>query len=497
MHNKLLLDRIKHLKEWEQPVTSEKLREILALNEDILTKAEDKNLNIKNILESIQQFLYESEIEGSLIINDIQPLNEILYSAFESIDTYVDERLNELKKEIKDEAIFTKDHFENILNEININRKFGAERLNQMAKNIMADAPFSEEPPIIKVAVCTLENVDKQKFLYPVSTEAPIVSKAPGYVTETPSYLATVFAECDYFTIQEMMKNTYEAEITTKEGIQKVQVYLSYSEKYLQKLEAIYNCFNANELLWSTVNSVYFYKFLDVHAAVDIYEEIESFKIEFGNFEKYLSYDKVLLWNIVKMSAAVSTYEVKPTYNTIQYEFSLQGLDFLENRYLVCSIFDKFSCFRRGDIMYLRTYKKQLEQIELLRITSSETKDLPLYLPCKTNKKTPRVANLLATRRYVPTRGEAERIINSLKGEVDLELLDVKILPHSEDNLLRYKVIDYNSFMKTNEFLPDRRILLFSFVGAIETIWAYESMFFILSELQLYFYEFKCVGEII
>jgi len=497
MYNKLLQDRIGRLKEWDQPVSSEKLREILELNKEILAKAEEKNLNIKTILESIQQLLYDSEIEGSLIISDLQPLNEILYSAFESIDAYIDERFKDLTEEVKDEVIFTKDHFENMLNQTNINRRFGAEQLNQIAKNIMAEAPFSEESPIVRMAVCTLENLDKQKFLYPVSTDPPVISKSPTYVTIAPNYIATVFAECDYFTIQGMMKNVYKAEITTKEGVREIQVRLNYSDKYLQKLEALYNCFNLNEFLWATVNGVYFYKFLDVYATTEIYEEIVSFKVDFGEFEEYLSYDKVLLWNIEKKTVEDGSYEVKPAYNTIQYECRLEGLDFSENRYIVYSISDKFNCFRRGNAMYVRTYKKQFDKIGLLRITNSDTKELPLYLPCKTNKKDPKAVNRLATRRYVPTRCEAERIVRSLKAEADVEFLDVKIVEPCEDNRSMYKTIDYNFFMKANEFLPNRRILLFTFKVNTAPIWAYETMFFVLSELQLYFYEFRCVGEIV
>jgi hypothetical protein len=267
--------------------------------------------------------------------------------------------------------------------------------------------------------------------------------------------------------------------------------------KYLQKLQSLYYVMSENELPWTTVNAGYFYKFLDVYSEFEIDQEIEEFEIDFTTYEKYMSYDKVLLWNITRVTAPVAACEPKPAFNAVLYEHVLKKLELETYQYLVCPLGDKFSSFTRGRDMYIRTYAKQLEQIELLRIICNEDAESPLYLPPKSNKKKPGLVNALAQGRYIPTRGEAERIIESLFGGAELRLRDMKVLPYTIENAARYQGVDYNSFMEANSFLPERKLLLFSFNINAAKMWAHEIMFYALSELQLYFYEYRCVGEMV
>lgn len=381
-----------------------------------------------------------------------ESINEILFNTLSSLNAYMEERFEGLAGEIKNEA----------------------------KQNI--------ETPVIKTAVCKEEDIGKQIFLHPAASEPQI--KKSGYIT-------TVFAECDYFTIKELMQNNYSAEIKCKAGDYKTKVSLCYSLKYLNKLEALYYTFSQNGLPWQAVNGAYFYKFLDVYGIDDAVQEIDGFEIDFGKYAVYLSYDKTLLWNISTLTVPVAACEAKPAFDTLVYEHILKNLQFDENQYLVCHIGDRFTSFRRGQMMYVRTYIKQLEQMELLRITAGADNDSLLYLPVITNQKKSGFTDALAMKSYVPTRGEAERIIRSLNYEEDLRLVDIKVLPYTEENITRYKGIDYNFFVEKTTFLPDRRLLLFRFDIKINKLWAYEAMYFVLSELQLYFYEYKCVGEII
>jgi hypothetical protein len=385
-------------------------------------------------------------------------INELLFNALSSFNIYVNERFDALAQEIRSEGM------------------------------------LNPEPPVVKIAVCAEEDVKKQLYLHPVSTEPPI--NCPGYIT-------TVFTEADYPTIQEMMGRTYTADLKGKTGTGRVQVSLRYSLKYLQKLKSLYYVFNENEIPWITVNGIYLYKFLDVFCEGDVDREIgglngiKGFGIDFLQYDKYVSYDKVPLWNVSKMTVPVASCEAKPAYNAIQYEHTLKNIQFSENQYLVCHIGDKFNCFRRGQMMYVRTYAKQLEQIELLRITGNNDAEIPLQLPPKSNQKKDGFIKALARGRYIPTRGEAERIIHSLNLEPDLRFADVKVIPRTADSVSKYKSVDFNYFIETNAFMPDRKLLLFTFVSGGDKTWAFEIMFYALSELQLYFYEYHCVGELI
>ncbi|MCL1810048.1 MAG: hypothetical protein FWG42_09840 [Clostridiales bacterium] len=379
-------------------------------------------------------------------------INEILYNTLSSLSTYAQDRFDELTREIRDET----------------------------ATNISA--------PVIKTAVCVEKNVVKQLFLFPVSSQPPLNS---------PGYVATVFAECDYPTIKRMMRKTFKATVNCKTETFEAQVSLRYSLKYLQKLQSLYYMYSENEQPWVTVNGPYFYKFLDVISERAFPDGIDSFEIDFGDYEKYVSYDKVLLWNVTPVTETVASCEPKPAYNAIINEHVVKKLQLDEDQYLVCPMGDKFVSFRHGRDLYVRTYTKQLTEIKLMRITSREDAGNLLYLPVKSNKKELGLVDAYARGRYVPTRGEAERVLHSLKSVADFSLVDLRVLPCTDENAAKLKGIDYNYFIETNPILSDKKLLHFALKAADRDIWAYEKMYYVLSELQQRFYEYCCVGEMV
>jgi len=365
---------------------------------------------------------------------------------------------------------------------------YAKDRFDTLTDEIRAEYATNSKPPVVKVAVCTEDNLDKQIFLHPVAPQPPFGN---------PKYVATVFAQCDYPGIQRLMRQTYKATIQGKAETFQTQVELKYSSRYLKKMESLYYAFSSNEQLWATINGRYFYKFLDIYSKQDINQDIIEYKIDFGSSEKYISYDKVLLWNIDTVISPVAACEPRPAYNAIQYEHLLKNIPVDDDQYLVSSIGEKFNSFRRGKEIYVRTYKKKYEQIELLRIISNEDAQCPLFLPMKSNYKKQGLINAVAGKNYVPTWGEAERIISALGEAADLRLVDIKIPSGSDENITRYKGIDYNYFIEENMVLRDRKPLLFTFEIRTDKLWAHEAMFYVLSELQQYFYEYRCVGKML
>ena len=392
-----------------------------------------------------------------------ESLNEILFNAFSALNDYAKGSFDALTKKIRDEAL------------------------------------LYESPPVIKVAVCATSDLDKHVLFFPVATGIP---------TELPNYLTTVFTELDYPTMQLFIKETYPATIETDTGIIKARISVKYSEKYLKNLKQLYFIYSENNLPWATVNAVYFYKFLDVcctpETKIDIdarfLESIKSLSIDWGSYQDKIHYDKHLLWNVDRIIADVAQNDPKPVYDAIQYEHVLKDLSLDDHKYLVCPLKDRFQCFRRGQEMFVNTYTKRLEEIELLRIVGTEDAESPLYLPARTNKKKQGLVESLARGRYMPTQGEAERIINSLDMGNAPILKDIQIIPYTHQKLMRYKGIEFNHFVESTVILPDRKLLLFSFSTNqpnVDKLWAYEEMYYILSELQMYFYEYHVVGELV
>jgi hypothetical protein len=383
-----------------------------------------------------------------------EPLNEILYNALSSLNDNATERFNRLTQEIKSEVA------------------------------------VNENIPVIKVAVFSGEDADKQVFLHPVAAndERPYGDM---------DYLSTVFAGCDYTTIQKMMGKKFKAEIQSAAGSRQIQVGLRYSKKYLNKQTLLYHTFAANNLPWVTINSIYFYKFLDVYSVNDEdMRGVDIIHIHFEEYNEHLSHDKTLLWNIEPMVVPTS-WETKPAYNKIVYEHSIKGLKVSEHQYLVCPIDDEFRSYKQGQMMYVRTHTKKFGEFELLRIISGNDVGNPLFLPTVSNGRREGLVNSLAFGRHLPTKGEAQRIVRSINAEIDMTLEGIEVLPASRTNLAKYNGINFNPFVEANRFITSEKMLLFKFKSKVEPLWAHEAMFYLLSELQLYFYEHRVVGEMI
>ena len=373
----------------------------------------------------------------------------------------------------------------NALSSLNDN---ATERFNKLTREIKSEATVNEHIPVIRVAVVSGEDAEKQVFLHPVAA----ADERPYRDTD---YLSTIFADCDYITIQEMMSKKFTAEIQSAGGASRIQVGLRYSRKYLNKQTLLYHTFAANNLPWVTINSIYFYKFLDVYSVNDDDMcDVKVVHIDFKEYNEHLSHDKTLLWNIESMTVPAS-WEAKPSYNKIVYEHSIKGLKLSEHQYLVCPVKDEFISYKQGQMMYVRTHSKKFDEFELLRITGGNDAGNPLYLPTVSNARRAGLVNSLAFGRYLPTKGEAQRVVYS--AGIDMTLEGIEVLPANRTNLAKYNGINFNPFVEMNRFITGDKMLLFKFKSGVESLWSYESMFYLLSELQLYFYEYRVVGELI
>jgi hypothetical protein len=393
-------------------------------------------------------------------------LNDILYDTLSGLANYADERFDALTREIADES-----------------RAFGTQ-------------------PVVRIAVCSDENLDKQRILRPVSGQTPASGQTPVSAGARPGdtgCLATIFVESDYYTIREMMRRTYAATIRFKTGAVGTRVSLRYSVKYKRRFASLYYAFVENELPWSTLNEIYNCKFLDVCCDQIDGRAVEGFEIDFTRYSDFVSYDKSLFWNISPSSEPVESREcdARPAYNAVQFEHALKNLPLDDAWYLIANAGDKFSALRRGQILYVRTYAKKLERIELLKITDGGDEDGPLHLPPASNKKKSGYIDAMAKGRRAFTAGEAERTVRAMIDESEMRLIDINVLPCSDENVFKYGGIGFNDFIEANAFLRDKKLLLFRFKSGIGKLWAHETMFYVLSELQLQFFEYRCVGEIV
>ena len=364
-------------------------------------------------------------------------------------------------------------------------------RISQLEERISLERETGEGElaPVVSMAVCEKEDAGRQLFLSPVISDEK---------THTPGFIASVFMDCDYPTIKKSIGSVFPATVTTATQTLEIQAGLRYSQGHLKKIEDIYRAFIENGQPWTTVNAIYAYKFLDIYSLRHIDEAITGFTVDLKNFTKHADFNKALLWNIDTVSVPVTPVAVSAG-NAVKYEYTINGLQPGLYRYLVRPFEERpqgFECFWRGPLLCLRTYAQSLTDIKLLRFCERE--DARLCLPVTSNKKENSFTQRLAKNqaRFTPSRGEAERIIRSLRGAEGVSLTNMEIIPPAKENTACYECLDFNRFIEMNAFQTGRKLLLFTFKVEAEKKWAHEIMFFVLSELQYYFTGFRCVGEL-
>ena len=389
-------------------------------------------------------------------------------------------------KNIKDpiQKALLRDILYDVINEMFLHTE---EKFEEFHQKIDSELQDDYSKYYIYMAVCKREDVDETSgFLFEVN------------YPEEEDIVGTIFLECDYITIANCLKQTFKAIVTTDKDTYDIEVVLKYSQKYLSRIEWLYKQFQTNKKLWRTINSSFVYKFLDI---IDIEhkvpkdEKIVRCQIDISELNSFIRTDMVLLWN-VQLSNVVTEGKIitVPGINSILYEHKIKAqLDMyaymLEDEEVIHAghVYTENQLIARAEE---KLYEFNLVRIASIDLDKDSTK---IFMPLQTNKRIMSYIDRLADSLPLPvlTKGEIERIFNQYTAYENLRIKDISIV-----NECSVDYLDLNPFIKLNEFLQDKKILLITFESnATEDIFLYEKMYFLVTELQLYFQEYKCIGE--
>ncbi|WP_411680954.1 normocyte-binding protein [Clostridium thailandense] len=316
--------------------------------------------------------------------------------------------------------------------------------------------------------------------------------------------LFTIFMNCSYITIKGLTDNerSYEGKLITDKGIYKIEIKLEQNKKYMKKIEKLYDIFQRNSLSWRTINNPYANKFFDVTLikcqGITEEEEIKEISLNLEEYEKYKNIDIVPLWNIEELNLKSSGFPV-PAIDKVNFEhiLSLKKLGVC-NGYLVDTEEEVRYIKRTEEELTIVSPKEKAGSWKVLKIVQPQLEQIRKgEYKLASNSRIDEFINRFSQKQasIIRTRGEINRIVNSFEVSKDFELAAIEIEDKKEAEL----TYDMNYFIADDIRVGNnKKIMKLKFTTYLkDSPIIYDLISFLVSEIQLYFPEYKCEGELI
>lgn len=334
-------------------------------------------------------------------------------------------------------------------------------------------------------------------FWFPVCEED--VKKNVGQEYET-IYLAADEETCRKFRECRILTGT------DRETGETVRFRIEQSKKYQQGIEALYALFTSNHVAWQALHLGHLERFYDLipeeETPMDKASGNGKRAFQYGEWDKYIQTEKILLWNVEKKPVHSSEYRM-PCIDEVFYEhvFYLPEEQTSGDGYLIEAGGDILSMRYEDKKIVLKTEKASMENVFLYKLHQKEAaKSIGYHYPVLSNyrKDSMAIRYLQQTGNFLQSPMELQRKITELSGSYHINVLDYEITTCAEGRLLNG---DMNAFTGTKIFGKDKRSILLLKIQREEQTgedYLYESQIrYLLSVLQMEFLEYRCAGVLV
>lgn len=326
-------------------------------------------------------------------------------------------------------------------------------------------------------------------FWFPVSDDEVKKNAVPAYETV---YLAADEEMCREFCGHKALTGIGQ------ESGQEISFQIKKSTRYVDSVKKLYELFADNHIPWRTLHMGHMERFFDLVPEKEI-PEGETYYIRYGKWDTYIKKEKILLWNIEKTSIHSNECRM-PCIDEVLYEhmFYLTEERTGNDSYLVEAGEEVLSIRYEKKKIVLKTKKESLKDIFLYRLHQGEPElsvgyQFPVLSNC--GKDNLAVRYLQQTGSFIQTPMELYRKVEEMSGAYKIDILGYEITAHAEGKLIDG---DMNEFMGAQVFGRDERKILLLRIKREEQYAAdylYVSQIrYILSQMQMEFMEYRCVG---
>ena len=328
-------------------------------------------------------------------------------------------------------------------------------------------------------------------FWFPLCEEDVKAAEKQEYKT---IYLAADDENCRRFSEQKTITGT------DKKTGESISFKIEKTAAYQERMQKLYTLFSGNHIPWQTVNMGHVERFFDLIPAEDSHMESDT-AISFGEWDRYIRWEMIPLWNIERREVHSVEYRV-PCIDEIFYEhiFYLPEAEGAEDGYLAEAEEDILSIRCEENRILLRTKEDTLGDAMIYRLRQNRPEpEYGYWYPVLSNCKKDNLAAryLQQTGNFIQTPMELYRKIEEMSEGYKIDILSYEITDRVEEESLWG---DMNSFMGEQIFSQDKRNILLLRIKREqqEKDYLYEPRIrYILTQLQMEFLEYRCVGILV
>ena len=381
----------------------------------------------------------------------------------------------------------------------------------ELERRVFREAPRVNRMPDIYTGVCPKILYDAtEKFLFPMfadDLEEKTVAAQEMLASvkkNQPFYLYTCFVQEDFLELQKLISSgrVFRGTIENEFSETPAEFVLRPNEKYLKLIEELYPIAWLNVFPWRSINSPYLYKFFDVYVTKieewDDQTEVKKVTVNFEEYQENISSDIVPLWNISPVTIKANAYP-QPVLERSYFEHFLYKAQFKENHaYLLRHVDWIIRSMRwtdEGDL-YIICDKEMPEDWNFYEVTP-ESRTTAYGYPLFNNFQDESFSRNMIEHfgQRIKTRTELYRMIESFNCSAIFDLVDAKPVPLPEETET-YSVEQFVS----HEFRSGNwnQALEISFRPKYPDFYLNRDIAsFLVTNMQHFFPEFKCVGKLV
>ncbi|MED4729405.1 normocyte-binding protein [Aneurinibacillus migulanus] len=402
----------------------------------------------------------------------------------------------------------------NIMTGVFLNLVDYQEEMNRkLEEKVFNEITGTTENLDIYVTVCSRDELDPiHEFLYPMipgdaerksCNMRNIVSKLSA---KEEVHLLTLFLQCDFVKIKELASShrIFHGEMITTEGQYRIQVSLQQNKTYMDEIEKLYNIFQKNGIAWRTVNHPYANKFFDAvlvgyEGTLKEEEEIQEIRINLEEYEEYKRLNMIPLWNIERVELKNLGFPI-PAMDKVNFEHILSlRKPGVEHGYLVDGEEEMIRYIKRTPEELIVVSPQEKSGVwNVLKVTqpvSAKNNDVEYELVSNKRKNSFMDAFIRKQAITVRAKGEISRIIYSFEATKDFELDHIEIKEQVGETTETYNMNPFISDHVRSE--KDKKVMKLRFrVNGDNSFIRHDILSFLVSEIQMYFPEYKCEGDL-
>lgn len=322
---------------------------------------------------------------------------------------------------------------------------------------------------------------------------------------EGKARLVTVFVQCDVIEMKSFYKDqsSYTGVMYGDEAYS-VPIKVELNKRYLSEIEHLYHLFMKNGVPWKTVNAPYLFKMADVYVT-DIPKEISDktaitkFGTDFGEYNQYIHYDMIPVWNIQKLKLDSIGFPVAcGDYENYEHTISIREYG-AEHAYLVEEKRGIRNIRQSGDKLMITGQIANAKKWDVYMIRKGSDHKIDRYtFPVMENFKRDGFSERFQRQSGQPvkTKGELRRIILGFGLENYIEYQDCELVDFEANKIETYSM---NFFMQDEiREKGGRKLLLLYFKPQSRDTWILRDLAsFISSEIQELYPEYQCGGVLV